>query len=957
VVEHLESRTLLSSTLSEGLGTATIQGVVYNDANGNGVMDVGELPSPNVAVSLSQVGISYAGTTPPTVTTDAAGNFSFTSLAAAQYQVRIVPDVGLVQDAPGVVDITVTDSAVVNYNVGETNNINRGGSGGGSVTGTLFNDFTQSGIYNPVTEQFLSGDTVYLDLDGSGVLKPNDPTAITNNVGQYTFPPGLQSIQSLAFTSNTTGGTFVLDVSDASVSPAIPTTATAPIVFNPNNAAANALAIQTAINAIDPNGGVVVTAGADVFHYTVTYNLVGLQTAIATDPATALTLSAPTTGIVTVSDVQDGTLNPPFPANLPSIQMLTFGPLTSGGTFALDFGDSQSVPVITTTPSASIPFDPNNTGNDNTNNIRNALNVLDPNGGVTVANGVDNFHYIVTYSLPGPQPLLRVDPITRLLTAPSPLTETIIQAGSSAVPTGVFEVRVVPRTGFHQDPPGYRQVTVYSDQTVTQDIGENNRTTITGVVFEDLNGNGVQDPGDVPVAGEFVFIDLVDDGFLFNATTDNRGTYNASTGTFTNGDPFTTTDVNGRYSFTGLAPGIYRVEIQSTAGLIMDNPQYRDAILNPGEDLTLDLPEGLPASVSGTVFDDKNANGILDPGEPGVANQNPFLDVNSDGILEGNPIGTDGIPLWYAEPNAITGVNGGYSLPNLAPGTYTLRELFPPGALATGPKNASHSFTFTLGSGQNLTSQNFGYQTPDLTISALNYPTRSALGGAPLKAVARITNVGNLTAIGSAGISLYAQTTNTGLDTATAIFVGTFGTKAMHLAPGQSRLITLNFNYPTQTPTGSYFIYALVVSNVHDNDAPNDLKGPIGPVQIIEPVIDLTNRYAAQPLTTVAPGQPTALALAVTNNGNVTSSGELAFRVYLTTDPVIEPNDVVAQTFFFKNVRIKPGRTRVFVVLLINPGANLGFRYVITDVDSGDPLGEINLANNFAIPDLQTLFK
>lgn len=1018
VVEMLESRTLLSATLSEGAGNATIEGIVYNDVNGSGAFVGGDPVVPGISVSLSEVGVSYASTPVPTVQTDAGGNFSFTSLAAGEYQIRIVPAAGYVQDAPGVVDVSVSPGATASYEVGETQPPNTGGSGGGGITGTLFNDVNQSGVYNPATDQFLSGDTVYLDLNGSGVLTANDPQTTTNNLGQYTFSQGYQSIQSLTFASNTTGGTFVLDFSDASVSPALATTKTAPITFDPTNGPGTATAIQTAIDAIDPSGGVTVTNGADAFHYTVTYNLIGPQTTIATDPTTALTVAPPTTASLSVVDTQDGT------TTLPSIQTLTFGPLTSGGTFILDFSDASASPVVTTSPTPALSFDPNDALNDTTDAIANALNNLDPMGGVTVTNGTSPFQYIVTYTLDGPQALLGFNDAA-LTTASSPLTEASVQAGSGSTPTGVFEVRVVPRPGFYQDPPGFVQVTLYSDQDVTANIGETSGVTLGGVVYQDLNGSGVLQPGDPVVAGETVFLDTgltgssLDDlpdtlsaqtaGTAVAGTTSSItfppysggiavGEYvelTSGTGTgetaqisafdydtgyasvatpwsvapdSTSGysvfeNPISITNANGQYSFTNLTPGSYRVEIDSAAGMIMDNPSYMDVTLAAAEDLQVNLGEGLPASVSGTVFDDNNGSGIFQPGEPGVPNQTVFLDITNDGVYQANPVGSDGEPVSYADPSTTTATNGSYSLSGLAPGTYTLRVVVPEGGVATAPANPSHSFTFTLGSGTSLAGQNFGFETSDLTISVLKFSTKPVLEGTPLNAVARVTNIGSLDAVGSVEINLYTQPTNAALDTSTATLIATSPMKNVKLEPGQSKLFSFTYSYPTQTPTAADYVYAMVASTIPNNIPANDIAPVIGPVQVIEPFINLTNVYVVQPASSVAPGQPISLSLAVSNSGNVTTTGIMSFRVYVTDSQDLEPTDVVVQSDVFQNVHIKPGKTRIFDFKVLYPGTTLGSKYLLVYLDSGDPLGQANppgetyLTNNLAVEANPTLFK
>src|SRR4051812_48030838 len=63
--------------------------------------------------------------------------------------------------------------------------------------------------------------------------------------------------------------------------------------------------------------------------------------------------------------------------------------------------------------------------------------------------------------------------------------------------------------------------------------------TISGSIFQDSNRNGVQDAGETPRSGDQLY--------LFDGAGQ---TYFGTT----------TSDANGRYSFTGLASGSYRVE-------------------------------------------------------------------------------------------------------------------------------------------------------------------------------------------------------------------------------------------------------------------------------------------------------------------------------------------------------------------------------------------------------------
>jgi hypothetical protein len=97
--------------------------------------------------------------------------------------------------------------------------------------------------------------------------------------------------------------------------------------------------------------------------------------------------------------------------------------------------------------------------------------------------------------------------------------------------------------------------------------------------------------------------------------------------------------------------------------------------------------------ISGAVFDDYNTNGVQEPGEPGLAGQTVFLDLNGSGVLQAG------------DPTAITDANGNFQLGVPSPGTYTLRQVLLGGVLLSAPAGGSDLVTIT--SGANLTGQNF----------------------------------------------------------------------------------------------------------------------------------------------------------------------------------------------------------------------------------------------------------
>ena len=118
---------------------------------------------------------------------------------------------------------------------------------------------------------------------------------------------------------------------------------------------------------------------------------------------------------------------------------------------------------------------------------------------------------------------------------------------------------------------------------------------ISGTVYNDVNGNGVQDVGEPAIAGGTVTLNDVD-------------SY-ANGNTNTVGAPCRP-DANGAFSFTALATGQYFVVLTPVAGFKQDNPQSFTVSIAPnvtanvliGETSNvLDGGSGT-ASITGTLF-------------------------------------------------------------------------------------------------------------------------------------------------------------------------------------------------------------------------------------------------------------------------------------------------------------------------------------------------------------------
>jgi hypothetical protein len=77
------------------------------------------------------------------------------------------------------------------------------------------------------------------------------------------------------------------------------------------------------------------------------------------------------------------------------------------------------------------------------------------------------------------------------------------------------------------------------------------------------------------------------------------------------------------------------------------------------------------ATIRGLVFADHNADGIRQTGEPGLAGRTVFLDLHRDGRLD------------PGDPRTTTAADGSFAFGGLAPGSYLVRQVVPPGWQAT----------------------------------------------------------------------------------------------------------------------------------------------------------------------------------------------------------------------------------------------------------------------------------
>ncbi len=181
-----------------------------------------------------------------------------------------------------------------------------------------------------------------------------------------------------------------------------------------------------------------------------------------------------------------------------------------------------------------------------------------------------------------------------------PVTMTI------TVPAGV--------TDFEVTFPGLEDAIDEQDETFTITIGGETATgtiidnddpamdaEITGHIYEDINGNGIQDAGENDLAGVLVMI-TDSNGDTQTVVTDSNGDYNAQVPSGTTiVDIDETTLPSGSVQTEGTDP--------TTITVIAGGINFEE---NNGYNVPTD------GAIAGVVYDDVNGNGIQDAGEPGI---------------------------------------------------------------------------------------------------------------------------------------------------------------------------------------------------------------------------------------------------------------------------------------------------------------------------------------------------
>lgn len=608
---------------------ATITGLVFLDVNGNGTREQNEPGLANIDVIITD-----SNGAEQTVVTDTAGLWS-AIVPPGSTQVQVVtadPDM-----PTAAVQTAGTNPNLVNA---VANVITPAGSDGyyvaATVTGVIYADTNGNGTQQG-TEAGIANVTVLI-TDSLG----NTQTVTTGSDGRWTaaVPPGAT----------------IVDITDTNGQ--IPAAATQTQGTDP-----------TPVTAV---AGVIADAGKDGFYVSTTLgghlfvdnNGNGIQ-----DPGDPplpnvdiiVTDSNGDTHVVTTDSNGDWTIQVPPGSTIVDVDQ-SDPDFPAGGTLVTGT-DPVTVNTTTTAPTVIPPLAYEILGT-----VTGHL-YLDVNDSGTQDAGepnLANINVVITDSLGQPH-IVETDGLGNW-TVSVPTGTTTINVDES---DPQFPVGAVHREG--QDP---NTVEALAGTIVDGGIdGYFLATSVTGVIYNDLNGNGVRDAGEPGLANVPVQVTAVN-GSQF-VLTNGDGVWVASvppgpvTATVNEADPLFTPDFERTEG-----EGTDDVDAVDGSSVAVETNGYY-----------------FPGSISGHLYIDVNGNGTQDPGEPNLSNVD---------VVVTNSLGT---PI-----TLTTDVDGNWSTP-IAPGAVNVNvdetdPDFPAGATQTDGLDPN---TVTVISGQNTFGGNDGY--------------------------------------------------------------------------------------------------------------------------------------------------------------------------------------------------------------------------------------------------------
>jgi Ca2+-binding RTX toxin-like protein len=232
---------------------------------------------------------------------------------------------------------------------------------------------------------------------------------------------------------------------------------------------------------------------------------------------------------------------------------------------------------------------------------------------------------------------------------------------------GTYQLQEVLQPGWKKISEPTQAITVTSGtDSKDNNFGNFQPNTISGQKFNDLNADGKKDPNEPGLPNWQIFLDL-----------NGNNTYDT-------GEPKATTDANGFYTLPDLSAGTYKVREISQKGWTQSTENPGAITVTSGEyPNNINFGNYEPSKITGKVFSDTNGDGTKDANEKGLANWVIYIDANNNGQLDSG------------EQAVKTDNNGNYTLPDLGVGSYVVREVLQQNSKQTAPPGSSYTVPVT----------------------------------------------------------------------------------------------------------------------------------------------------------------------------------------------------------------------------------------------------------------------
>lgn len=652
----------------------TASGSLWNDVDADGVRDAGEVGLGGRAVFVDVDGDGSMDPDEPRVYTAGDGTYRLQLPGTGTHSIRQLLPQGWSQTAPAAaarsVEVTTAGAASTGKDFGSRLTM-------GQITGFVFNDVNANGSID--TGEGMANAKVYADLDDDDTLDANEPTFVTSPSGAFsltvsTFDPTAPNAVTRVVNVRTLLPAGWSAASPATGERAVTVTA-GPAVTGQNFTVSLSGAMVAGVVWNDVDGDAARgSAEAGLGGWTVfvdandngTPDATDLRVTTAADGSYRLFL--PTTGSYTIRRLTPNGWVATAPAAGGYAVTVAGGESFTGRSFGVRaaFGTVTGTVYDDTDQSGSRgPEEPGLAG-------WQVFADLDEDGVVDAG-----------------------EPATRTSAA----GVFTLQIPTVASATRQLSLRTVPEIGWSSLAPAGAvdaAVSVTGGQTTS---GRNfgfrlTGTIVAGTAWNDLNGNGTRDTGDGPIPGRTVYADLDGDSVL---------------------------DQNEPRASSG-SDGGYRLLLPSLAAYTLRQilpANWAQTTPSGGHAVTVDTAgvrlggydfgsRSTAASVSGIVFEDLDADGTRDTGEPGLAGVRVYADVNDDGSPS------------TGEPSFVTSPNGLYflTIPNLATATgVKIRQAAFAGWGATLPTDGVR--VVQLDGGKTVSGADFGNQLAGALVSGL----------------------------------------------------------------------------------------------------------------------------------------------------------------------------------------------------------------------------------------------